>query len=85
MSCRRKITADFTGGNLTSNAGLLLLRERDRRLGLARSVAGVVHDPRDSARVEYSTEQLVQQRLLAIAADFEDLNNHDQLSFDSAF
>ncbi|WP_444959608.1 IS1380 family transposase [Microbulbifer sp. VVAC002] len=81
---RRKITADFTGGDLTSNAGLLLLRECDRRLGLARSVADAVHDPRDPARVEYSTEQLVRQRLLAIAAGFEDLNDHDQLRYDSA-
>lgn len=81
---RRKITADFTGGDLTSNAGLLLLRECDRRLGLARSVADAVHDPRDPARIEHSTEQLVRQRLLAIAAGFEDLNDHEQLRFDAA-
>ncbi|MDP5211410.1 transposase [Microbulbifer sp. 2205BS26-8] len=47
---RRKITADFTGGNLTSNAGLLLVRECDRHLDLARSVADVDHDPRAPAR-----------------------------------
>lgn len=48
----------------------------------ARSVTDAVHDPRDPAQVEYSIEQLVRQRLLAIAAGFEDLNDHDQLRFD---
>ncbi|MDP5208836.1 transposase [Microbulbifer sp. 2205BS26-8] len=81
---RRKITADFIGGDLTSNAGLLLLRECDQRLGLSRSVAKVVNDPRRKACVEHGTEQLVQQRLLAIAAGYEDLNDHDQLRFDTA-
>ncbi|MFS1526155.1 transposase [Microbulbifer sp. 2304DJ12-6] len=45
------MTAEFTGGDLTSNAGLLLLRKCDRRLGLARSVAGVVYDLRDPAEL----------------------------------
>lgn len=81
---RRKITADFTGGDLTSNAGLLLLRECDRRLGLSRAVARVVNDPRRASSVAYQAEQLVRQRLLAIAAGYEDLNDHDQLRFDSA-
>ena len=81
---RRKITADFTGGDLTSNAGLLLLRECDRRLGLSRSVARVVNDPRRASSVTHQAEHLVRQRLLAIAAGYEDLNDHDQLRFDSA-
>jgi hypothetical protein len=81
---RRKITADFTGGDLTSNAGLLLLRECDRRLGLSRTVARVVNDPRRASSVAHQAEQLVRQRLLAIAAGYEDLNDHDQLRFDTA-
>ncbi len=81
---RRRITADFTGGDLTSNAGLLLLREWDQKLGLSRSVAEVVNDPRRQVCVEHGTEQLVRQRLLAIAAGYEDLNDHDQLRFDTA-
>ncbi|MEX2964685.1 transposase, partial [Microbulbifer sp. TYP-18] len=80
---RRKITADFTGGDLTSNAGLLLLRECDRRLGLSHAVAGVVNDPRRISSVAHQGEQLVRQRLLAIAAGYEDLNDHDQLRFDT--
>ncbi|MFS1523935.1 transposase [Microbulbifer sp. 2304DJ12-6] len=59
------MTVDSTGGNLTSNAGLLLVRECDQRLGLARPIAEVVHDPRDPARVEHSTEQRVPLRMLA--------------------
>ncbi|WP_299945353.1 transposase [uncultured Microbulbifer sp.] len=80
---RRKITADFTGGDLTSNAGSLLLRECDQRLGLSRSVPEIVNDPHRPACVEHGTEQLVRQRLLAIAASYEGLNDHDQLHFDT--
>ncbi len=45
---RGKIKAEFSGGDITSNGGVLLLREMDRRLGLLESVNGVLHDPRQS-------------------------------------
>ena len=43
---RRKIEADFTGGNITRDGGVLLLRAIDKQLGLTRSVASVLEDPR---------------------------------------
>ena len=43
---RQKVVADFAGGQITSDAGALLLREADRRVGLVDAINAVIHDPR---------------------------------------
>ncbi len=79
---RRKISADFDGGRLTSDAGGLLLREVDRRLGLTRALAACIADPRDPDKIIHDVETMLTQRIAAIALGYEDLNDHDTLRTD---
>lgn len=81
---RRQVEADFSGGDITSNAGVLLLREADRKLGLCRSVARVLGDQRVRGRCEYTVEELIKQRVYGLALGYEDLNDHLQLRHDLA-
>jgi Transposase DDE domain group 1 len=80
--CRRKVTAGFDGGAITSNAGALLLREADRRIGLSRAVAACFKDGRRQDRIEHTVETLVAQRIHGLALGYEDLNDHDGLRRD---
>jgi len=81
---RRQIEADFSGGHITSDAGLLLLREIDKQHGLSRRLASVLDDPRHPARVRHQWETMLRQRVFAVAAGYEDLNDHEALRFDQA-
>ena len=79
---RRKVTAAFDGGAITSNAGALLLREADNRIGLSRQFAACFRDGRRQVLVEHRVETLVAQRIHGIALGYEDLNDHDELRHD---
>ncbi len=81
---RRKVEANFTGGDITSNAGVLLLSEIDRKIGLSRRVARAIGDNRRQASCEYSLEALLKQRTYALALGYEDLNDHKNLRHDLA-
>jgi hypothetical protein len=78
----RKVTAAFDGGAMTSNAGALLLREADRRIGLSRQVAACFKDGRRQDKIEHALETLVAQRIHGIALGYEDLSDHDELRRD---
>jgi Transposase DDE domain group 1 len=79
---RRSIVAGFDGGNITSNAGALLLGQVDRGLGLVRRFAGCFIDRRDPRDVEHRVHTLVGQRIFGLALGYEDLNDHDELRKD---
>ncbi|MCB9831329.1 MAG: IS1380 family transposase [Planctomycetes bacterium] len=79
---RREFTASFDGGQISSDAGGLLLHEVDRRLSLFDRFASCFHDYRDPSRIDHSVRDLVAQRVMAIALGYEDLNDHDELSRD---
>lgn len=81
---RRKVEVDFTGGDLTSDAGLVLFREVDNKLGLSRQLDKVLDDPRCTGRVLHPQLGLLRQRLLALAAGYEDLNDHTLLRRDTS-
>ena len=82
---RRKVTASFDGGHLSSDAGgSLLLRELERHTGIIGSLADCFTDYRDPNRVEHSLEELLRQRIGALALGYEDLNDHDRLRYDPA-
>jgi hypothetical protein len=81
----QKIVADFAGGQLTSDAGGLLLREVDRRLGLTRQLAACLTDPREPAKVVHDQHTMLAQRVFGIALGYEDLNDHDTLRSDPLF
>src|SRR5271167_349011 len=82
---RRKIEGSFTGGEVSSDGGVLLLREADRRLGLVKALDGVLPDPRDPALVTHRQIDLVRQRIYGLAQGYEDLNDHDTLRHDLAW
>ena len=79
---RRKISADFDGGQITSDAGGLLLREVDQRIGLTRALANCIADPRDPDKVIHDVQTMLVQRIGGIALGYEDLNDHDALRID---
>ena len=78
----RRIEADFGGGNVSSDGGLLLLRQVDRWSGLIKNLAKVLPDSRDPDRITHSLESLLRQRIYGIALGYEDLNDHDSLRKD---
>lgn len=79
---RRRISADFDGGRLTSDAGGVLLREVDRRIGLTKALAECIADPRDPDKVIHNVQTLLAQRIYGIALGYEDLNDHETLRTD---
>lgn len=81
---RREVVLDFAGGWLTSDAGLLLLREVDRRLGLLDAINAVIPDPRDPRLTIHEQRELLAQRIMALAAGYEDGNDHQTLRGDPA-
>jgi hypothetical protein len=79
---RRKLQVNFGGGAVSSDGGLLLLREVDRRLKLTERVAAVLHDPRDPDLITHPLVDLMRQRIYGIAQGYEDLNDHERLRED---
>jgi hypothetical protein len=79
---RKKLTADFDGGSLSSDGGLLLLREAERGLGIARRLAGAIRDRRDPTRIGHELPELLKTRMFAIACGYEDANDLDRLRHD---
>lgn len=78
----KKITADFDGGNVTSHGGALLLRQVDQHLGLLKGAATCFEDTRRKRSRAHSVEEMLRQRVFALAAGEEDLNDHDELRND---
>ncbi len=81
----RAVVAGFDGGDITSNAGALLLGQVDRGLGLMRRFAACFTDRRNPYFVEHQVETLVGQRVFGLALGYEDLNDHDELRKDPTF
>ncbi len=79
---RKNVVADFAGGTITSDAGGLLLREADRRLGLTQALADVIPDPRDAALITHEQRTMIAQRVIGIALGYEDVNDHQTLRND---
>ena len=79
---RRKVVADFSGGTLSSDGGVLLLREVDNNLGLTMAVADCFNDYRHQMFVDHSVRELVAQRIFGLALGYEDINDHHRLRLD---
>jgi Transposase DDE domain group 1 len=72
---RKKVTAAFDGGRLSSDGGVLLLRGVERRLGRAERLAGCIVDRRDSSRIDHGIIEMLWLRMLLIAAGYEDADS----------
>ena len=81
----RSVKACFDGGTLSSDAGVLVLREVERRLGVAERLARCLDDPREPALVTHSLADMVRFRMLMIAAGYEDGNDATSLRSDPVF
>lgn len=79
---RRAIVAEFTGGEVSSDAGLMLIRQVDQHYGFSQQMAACFTDHRDPSRVEHSIEAMVAQRLYGLVQGYEDLNDHETLRAD---
>ena len=79
------VEAKFDGGTLTSDGGLLLLREVDQRLKLIERIARVIPAPRDPRYIIHTQVEMLTSRIFGIAAGYEDGNDHLQLRHDPAF
>jgi hypothetical protein len=79
---RRRVEANFEGGDVSSDGGLLLLRQLESRLGLLDAVAKVLADPRDPGRVKHELVDMLRQRVFGLVQGYEDLNDHAALRND---
>lgn len=78
----RPVGAEFSGGTISSDGGGLLLQETDTKMKLLARFSQCFLDGRNAVLVEHSVEQMVRQRVYALALGYEDLNDHDQLRQD---
>jgi hypothetical protein len=81
---RRRVQASFTGGDVSSDGGLLLVRQADRKLQMTATLAKRLPDPRDPTKVIHPLVTLLRQRLYGLCQGYEDLNDHDRLRTDVA-
>ena len=79
---KREVKAAFDGGTISSDGGGLLLGEADRRLDLLARFSKCFLDGRNQSKIEHTVEQMVRQRVYALAMGYEDLNDHEQLKQD---
>ena len=80
--CRKKLTVDFDGGNQSSDGGLLLLRQAERKLGVCARLAAAMPDRRDASRIEHEMFEMVTARVSAIACGHKDAIDLDRLRHD---
>jgi hypothetical protein len=79
---RRRVEANFDGGEVSSDGGLLLLRKLERRVGLIDAVARALADPRDPERIRHELVDMLRQRVFGLVQGYEDLNDHAALRND---
>ncbi len=79
---QRKVKARLDGGTIITDAGVLLLREVEKRTGLLAGLAGCFRDRRDLQLIEHTVGELLGQRVYGLCLGYEDLNDHDQLRTD---
>ncbi len=81
----KPVRVAFDGGRLTSDAGVLVLADVERRLGIAERLARCLSDPRSPGRVHHTLTEMIRFRVLLIAAGYPDANDCDALRADPAF
>jgi hypothetical protein len=82
---RKKVSVGFDGGMLSSDGGVLLLREVERGLGIAARLAGCIRERRKADRIEHPMAEMLRLRMMAIAAGYEDADDCDSLRHDPIF
>jgi hypothetical protein len=84
-SCQGRIVeAEFVKEEVTSDGGVLLLREIDRKINLTSDLEKIIPDAREPAKIKHSLISMLKQRIYGIALGYEDLNDHITLRNDPA-
>lgn len=81
----REVVARFDGGEITSDAGALLLRETENKTGILQRLAARFTDHRRAERIAHGVDGLIAQRVYGLALGYEDINDHDRLRQDPLF
>jgi hypothetical protein len=80
----RKVQANFGGGEITSDAGVMLLNQVDKAINLTERIAATANDPRQKKKIKHTVGDMLRQRIYSLALGYEDLNDHDTLRKDTA-
>jgi len=80
----KEIIANFEGGKITSNAGIVFIAELDKQLKITEQFELCFRDNRHPSYVDYSIHQLLAQRVYGIILGYEDINDHEHLRYDTA-
>lgn len=80
----RKVQANFNGGEITSDAGAMLLNRVDKIIGLTKRIASTINDPRCKGKIDHKAGDIFRQRVYGLALGYEDLNDHTTLRKDTA-
>ena len=81
----KKIELSYTGEQISSDGGLLLLREVENQIGLINGISSCITDTRDSRYIDHTIAELITQRVFQIAAGYEDCNDCNDLRSDMVF
>ena len=81
---RRVVEGRFDGGSMTSDGGVMLLNETDRKLGLTQAAARCIPDPRNPLLITHAVRDMLRQRVYGLALGWEDLSDHGALRLDVA-
>jgi hypothetical protein len=81
----KKVTADFTGGNVTSDVGVLFMRETANKIGIIEQLAQAIQDERHQSYVKHEITELLMQRIFQIICGYEDANDANDLRIDPGF
>lgn len=81
----KKVEADFDGGNLTTDGGVLFLRQVESSVGIIRRIVSCLPDRRHESYVIHSLEEMIRQRVFQIACGYEDANDCNDLRSDPGF
>ena len=76
----RKVQANFDGGEITSDAGIILLNRVDKMIGLTKHIASSINDLRCKGKIDHQIGDILRQRVYGLALGYEDLNDHTSLS-----
>ncbi len=82
---RRQVVANFKGGQITSDGGLILVAQIDQHYRISERLAACFADQRAPTKVQHKLSDLIAQRLYGLVQGYEDLNDHDQLRHDPMF
>ncbi len=81
----RPVIVNFKGGAVTSDAGLSLIAELDKKRKVTSRLAACFQDYREANRIDHPIESLIQQRIYGLIMGYEDLNDHEELRHDPMF